>query len=279
MPLTSFLQFPDVRERFRQEFKKPSLKKQTQPLAAPQTKNYSLIGVAFDYLLRFQLQKLNPQAVSQNWIAEYGLQYVKQCGSKRLYEQGYFALVQARENYTQFLTTQIMNDEVIKSVLLLAKLEAVVRGANLQEDFLDINERDVEDLKGLLAIVKSTDFTTSGVVALNPTFGLASELVGGADADVVIDDCLIDIKTIKELVLQRKDFDQVVGYYLLSKIGGIHGVSSNHEIKRLGIYFSRYAHLYIMNVEDLFDSTRLPQILTWFENRAKEYSSSQHTSS
>jgi hypothetical protein len=271
MPLTSFLQLPDVREKFRQEFKKPNLKKQTQPLAAPQTKNYSLIGVAFDYLLRFEIKKLNPQAVSQDWLAEYGLQYIKQRSSKRLYEQGYLALVQAKEHYTQFLTTQIMNDELIKSVLLLAKLEAVVRGVNIQEDFQDINEKDVEDLKGLLAIVKPNDFTTTGAVFLNPTFGWASQLVGGADADVVIDDCLIDIKTIKDLVLKRRDFDQVVGYYLLSKLGGIDNASPNPEIKRLGIYFSRYAHLYIMNIEDLFDSTRLPQILSWLETRAKEY--------
>ncbi len=120
-----------------------------------------------------------------------------------------------------------------------------------------------------MAIVKPTEFTTSGVVVLNPKFGLASKLVKGADADVVIDDCLIDIKTIKDLVLTRKDFDQVVGYYLLSKLGGIDGASPHHEIKRLGIYFSRYAHLYIMNIEDLFKSTRLPSILTWFENRAR----------
>jgi hypothetical protein len=254
------------------------LKKQTQPLVASQTKNYRLVGLAFDYLLRFHVKRLNPQAVSQKWLAEYGLQCIKQCGSKRLYEQGYFALIQARENYTQFITTQIINDELIKSALMLAKLEAVYRGANIQEDFPDIDERDIEDLKGLLAIVKPTDFTTSGAVVLNPKFGLASKLVKGADADVVIDDCLIDIKTIKDLVLNRDDFDQVVGYYLLSKLGGIDGASPEYEIKRLGIYFSRYAHLYVMNVEDLFDSSKLPQILSWFENRAKEYSSRSRTS-
>ncbi len=268
MPLTSFIQLPDVREKLRQEFKKPNLIRQTQPLVTSQTTNYSLVGVAFDYLLRFYIKKLNPQAGSQRWLAESGLQYVKQRCSKRLYEQGYFALIQARENYTQFLTTKIINDELIKSTLLLAKLESVVRGAKIQEDFQNINERDVEDLKGLLAIIKPTDFTTSGIVALNPTFGWASELVGGADADVVLDDCLIDIKTIKELVLNRKDFDQVVGYYLLSKIGGIDGFPSSHEIKRLGIYFSRYAHLYIMNIEDLFDTNRLHKILSWLETRA-----------
>ncbi len=269
MPLTSFIQLPDVKERFREEFKKPALRRQTQPLVSSQTKNYRLVGVAFDYFLRFQIKNLNPQAVSKRWRANYGLECIRQRGFQRQYEQGYLALIQAGENYTQFIKTQIVNDELIKSVLMLAKLEAVYRGANIPEDFQYIDEKDVEDLKGLLAIVNNTDFTTSGVVVLNPDFGSASQLVRGADADVVIDDCLIDIKTTKDLVLNRDDFDQVIGYYLLSKLGGIGGAPSNHYIKRLGIYFSRYAHLYIMNIEDLFDSTRLPGILTWFENRAR----------
>jgi hypothetical protein len=37
---------------------------------------------------------------------------------------------------------------------------------------------------------------------LNPDFGFASKLVGGADADIVLDSTLIDIKTVKAATLK-----------------------------------------------------------------------------
>lgn len=46
---------------------------------------------------------------------------------------------------------------------------------------------------------------------LNPTFGEASALVGGADADFVIDHTLVDIKTTKYPELKREIPHQLVG--------------------------------------------------------------------
>ncbi len=57
---------------------------------------------------------------------------------------------------------------------------------------------------------------------LNPTFSAASELVSGA-GDVVLDGTMIDIKVNKNLEMGRDIFNQLVGYYYLSCIGGIDG--------------------------------------------------------
>ena len=46
--------------------------------------------------------------------------------------------------------------------------------------------------RNLLPIIEPSTFKSTGVVILNPGFGLASALVGGADADLLIDDLLID---------------------------------------------------------------------------------------
>ena len=57
MSLTSFLDNnPDVREQFKQEFHKPSLRVKKDLLAPPLTKRYSTVGTAFDYLLRFYVK-------------------------------------------------------------------------------------------------------------------------------------------------------------------------------------------------------------------------------
>lgn len=36
----------------------------------PRSKRYSLVGTAFDYLLRFELQRRAPHAISRPWIAK-----------------------------------------------------------------------------------------------------------------------------------------------------------------------------------------------------------------
>jgi hypothetical protein len=72
MSLTSFLTNKinqDVRDKFKQEFPKPKLSVRYEILAPPLTKNYGTIGTAFDYLLRFYLEYLNPGSINKPWIA------------------------------------------------------------------------------------------------------------------------------------------------------------------------------------------------------------------
>jgi len=74
MSLTSFIKYnQDVRTRFRQEFKKPKFAVKRDLLAPPLTKRYSLVGTAFDYLMRFYLKRLNPNAVMAGWVAELSI--------------------------------------------------------------------------------------------------------------------------------------------------------------------------------------------------------------
>lgn len=269
MSLTSFLEPSDVRARFRQEFTKPNIKKPKELLAPPLTKNYGLVGTAFDYLLRFYVQQQNPQAISNGWKAERSVNILKRKGFTRLYEQAYLIIVQTKEEYARYLENHQFTDELVRASLLLAKLDAVYRAGKIPENLEQIDDRDIEDLRKLLAIIEPGTFKSAGVVILNPGFGLASALMGGADADLLIDDLLIDIKTVKDASLSQEYFNQLIGYYALSKIEQIDGASSQHEIKRLGIYFSRYAYLYVMPIEEVIDEQRFPDFLKWFRNRAQ----------
>ena len=45
--------------------------------APPRTKNYMLVGVAFDYLFRFEMQRLNPSVIARKWVAEHSLARVR----------------------------------------------------------------------------------------------------------------------------------------------------------------------------------------------------------
>jgi hypothetical protein len=177
-------------------------------------------------------------------------------------------VTRARENYAEFLKARQITDDLIRSTLQLAKLDAFLRARKIDPNLDVIEQADIEDVKALINLVDFSQFTSQGVVLLNPTFGLISQKIGGADADFVVDDLLVDIKTTKKFELARYDFNQLMGYYILSKIDEIDGAPRGHEIKRLGIYFARYAYLFVFNVADVVNPATFPQFLEWFQERA-----------
>ena len=258
-------------------------------LAPSLTTRYSLVGTAFDYLFRFYIKYLNPKAITHRWVAESSLKYIKlrleQIKESKSpddeiimpifdnwYEEGKIIISKAKKNYLIFLKSGQLTDNLIKSTLLLSKLDFIFRVGYIVEDIEFIDNKDVEDLRKLISLVDSELFKTSKECILNPTFGEGSKLVGGADADLVVDDMLIDVKTVKKLTFSREYLDQLIGYYALYKIGGIDGMAKQIEIKKLGVYFSRYSYLYWYDIDDIIDKNRIPKFIEWFKARAIEES-------
>jgi hypothetical protein len=67
-----------------------------------------------------------------------------------------------------------------------------------------------------MSLVQERDFTSRKACYLNPKLGST-----GSNADLIIDDQLIDIKTTKALVLDRRHLHQLVLYYILLSLEGI----------------------------------------------------------
>ena len=70
MSLTQIVRDPMVRDHIRSVYTKPRISSKGTILAEPQTKAYALVGIAFDYLLRFEIHRRNPSAISGPWVAE-----------------------------------------------------------------------------------------------------------------------------------------------------------------------------------------------------------------
>ena len=81
MSLTSLLNNGDVKKRFLEEFPKPAFIIKKELLAPPLSKNYALVGTAFDYLLRFYIKYINPNTITRRWIAEKSLDIFSRCKS------------------------------------------------------------------------------------------------------------------------------------------------------------------------------------------------------
>lgn len=267
MSLTSLLNLKDVKAKFREVFPKPKIT-DGELVAAPVTQNYMLVGTAFDYLLRFYLEQRYPFAVAQPWIASHAEFLVKPHSG--LHKRVTLILEDAKKQYDDFLTKGVVTDVLLRSCLLLAQLDPIFRRNAVVPDLGQINDGDVLDLRQLLASVRSEIFHPQSVCLLDPSFGAGSVLVGGADIDLVLDDTLVEIKTTKQPRLQQDHYNQIIGYYLLSKVGGIDGAPSGHTIQNVAIYSARYATLHVFPIEKIASQATFASFAQWFSERAKQ---------
>lgn len=271
MSLTSFIRRPEVRTGFRGAVVKPAFKCSVPLVAPPLSKHYGLVGSAFDYLLRFFIERLNQNANKYTWVAHLALTLLS--GNSRLYRIAAQRLLQAEKHYAMYLKTGIITDELLTSVLYLATMDVIFRagpGVIRAEHFENVDPLDVEDLKALISVVPKQEFTAIQTSVLNPSFGWASQLVGGADADVIIDDTLIEIKTTKYLTLDRSYIDQLIGYYVLLKLNGISSCvpsafkAKEYELNYIGVYFARHGYFYKVPINDVIEPGFFPEFAKWF---------------
>jgi hypothetical protein len=272
MSLTSFLeQNPDVRAQFLLHFKKPDFRVKSPLLAPPLTTSYGLVGTAFDYLLRFSIEKLNTNTRTGAWIADQGLAKVCACCSRAIATKAIHCLGEAKKRHRAFLRSSrtLPPPALIEAAVWLASLDTVFRcGFTSPKMFTPPPRALTKDLQAMLSLVQPEHFLAKRRCVLNPTFGRGSELVGGADGDLIIDGTLIDVKTSKHLKFEREFFNQVAGYYALSCIGGVDGCTKA-EIKHLAIYYARYGVLHRIAVADCIAESALPAFLRWFKKRAR----------
>lgn len=87
------------------------------------------------------------------------------------------------------------------------------------------------------------NFLLSQKACLNPTFD-GSGFIEGADTDLVVDGCLIDIKTTINPLKDAQWIYQVLGYVLLDW-------HDENQIKDVAIYFSRQSFMLKWSLNDL----------------------------
>lgn len=144
----------------------------------------------------------------------------------------------AKRHHDDFIRTGTMTRNLREAALNLATLDLVVRTGRMFS-MPTVTDDILTDMEHLYSIMqKSGVMCPKNRTFLNPTFGKGSMLVDGADADLIIDDTLIDIKTTKSCLFTQDIYNQLLGYYALStfekKFGGI---------IEMGVYFSRYGML------------------------------------
>ena len=271
MSLTDWVQWD--KELIDALFDKPAFKHaQYQLTCLPLSTNYGTVGAAFDYLMRIKLYLHNYKFVPlqyDNWgmtftsngqinafplTARHGAKTIK--GKQFIHDfiDKLFDCVDNKYDIHSFAT----------DCIILAKLESIYRSGKIYPDSIifNINDNDVKDLDNLIGLTNINEFTSTKQCIMNPTFGNSSKDIGGADADIIIDDTIIDIKTTKYSKFEKEYFRQLVGYYILNAREG----NKYGKINNLGIYFSRYGLLFKFPIPPMKNISNV----SWLESKPKK---------
>lgn len=293
MSLTSFVSMSEVKAKLKPLRPKLSRKLNVPLKVEPRSKRYTLVGTAFDYLLRFELQRRAPHAVSERWIAEYAPEIIcHEAGSasvsmdimagaapdqylppEEIAKRMRNLLRKAKDALAAYLKSKAptvgMQAELASHAIRLAKLDSVYRAWRLEPGFEEASPEDVQDLVDLLAIAPFDDLMHNKVLLLNPNFGSVSHLVCGADADLIAGNSLVDFKTTKKGEMNVDDLDQLLGYLLLARK---HRTADPTfpAINQLELYFCRHGYLWSLEASAWTSNPAFHEIEQWFFQRADE---------
>ncbi len=227
---------------------------------------WALTGTALDYRLRYQYEIGDPES----FTAYLGWQeVVRRPHGERAPDTGWTSLLGAiadlvdRANPAKSVLA--LDDELALSRMcgLLAMYEQIYRmggiaNPNTQksrlfevgldaslDELLDlIDPRLPPDLAALVQLHResSQDLSGQSQLVCNPEFARSRDL-GGADADMMIDHALVELKTMKTAALSKKFAWQVLGYLLAD-------TDDVYEIESVGWYFARQGYWWTFPVDE-----------------------------
>jgi hypothetical protein len=249
------------------------------PLQAfPHTDHYSLIGTAFDYLLRWELERRNPSAKDREWVATTTVTKLIPTlrrgsglggGLADRYQYVHREALRFHRGYLRLKgpLPESIRRSAARLVLCLAKIDPLYRAGKVDPTVDEYDPADVDDVLALLEIVpwESLGCRSNCVPILNPDFGSVTVRFKGADADLVIEDgglgggILVDFKASKYNEI-AKHLPQLVGYGMIIDLYREENPFFP-EIAEAGIYWARHGALETFDFgkvrsSDGYDSTR-----------------------
>ena len=246
MSLSSILQRSSIKSIFRERIIRPPVYLSKTLLAPPLGRLPHRIGTAFDYAMRYGFMARGWGTMGQI-VADNALQApTRGLLDKQTRKKVQNSLQEAKAVLSCMEPIVELSIESARSCLELADIDLIYRIGHVDDIGLGAQHDEIVDLQSLFRIIPWDKFRPTRRMFLNPSFGEGSHRVGGADADVIIDHRVIDIKVIRDLKIRSEFINQVVGYALLANTFGIENDPPStdcQEIVRVEIYLARSAEL------------------------------------
>jgi len=289
MSLTGFIKQPHVKEQFGEEFPNQGNQVSNTIQAEWQTQNHARIRTAFDYLLRFWLQRNVPNCHFQPLNAESSLELAEEQSPE--YEgQIRTSINQAKTARDEYLETGTVTPTLIQSAIDLARIDNIFsREGKVPKNLGEYDDADIVDCIRLIEILDNSNELDGSVVHLNPTLGYGSWLIGGANPDLILDGTLVDVEVSDKPNFKPDYWRRLVAYLVIADIENIlheKGVYDqiglgefmteppSYEIKQFGVYFARYGELSTIPASAIYTANNYPDFRGWFIQAAfDEYES------
>lgn len=228
------------------------------------------IGTAFDYALRFGLRSRSlteiDRVVAENAISNIDAYQSTEMTS--LIQEEYTSAMNVMRSLPPSLD---LDEDAARACLRLAALDVVCRARIVDEVSREPQQEEIDEMRDLYRIIPWERFKAATRIIANPTFGEGSSLVGGADADLIMDKTLVEIKTIKEQSLSIDIVRQLVGYAVLANTFGVNGKPFKVlPIEKLAVYFSRSGYLHTFELADAVTPAARSKVLEFLIDPGKE---------
>ncbi|WP_276302557.1 hypothetical protein [Halorussus lipolyticus] len=185
------------------------------------------------------------------------------------------SLYRAKKHAEQFVKTGMNADEVVNAALLYSGWDQE-KEENSSIDLESFNDDLVTELQGLFNQLRSQEWTTGELTYLNPNFGQHWNILEG-EADFIIDDLLVDVKTTEDETFTPAFWRQLLTYYILNDVQRVLYEETDRtdqeypKVNRVGIYFARYGELQTVDMDDIInDRDEYERFRAWFVDRAIE---------
>ncbi len=226
----------------------------------------SVVGTAFDYVARFMIARFiknNKESALDNLAAERGIKFFNAIEQEFINEKFEYYLEEI-ERYI-YGDNEIGLKDITMMSCFLARLEHAARTNWIpnNETIKYIHKEDKEILKEVnqMGVVFYDDFISRGMVkensdvVFNPTFGVCTKKLKGADGDIFIDGVLWDFKTTKINIKKTEDFTQMWQYLVYDKVCKLYGDDSyslkDKEIKAVAFYKARFGEIEFLKVKEI----------------------------
>lgn len=266
MSLTRFVARPAMRAAFNANAARvrlPFNARGLEPTAPSRGLHHSAVGTAFDYLARFRLARevmrgLRDADVTLHdtgWAAEDAVAAMADHPRYRRHHPRWsFLVAKARELFDDWVGGREDDvGRVAKCCQYLANVDLLVRIGDFNPFFAPREAVQAELLELDAAFDPLRLLGPRRTVMLNPVFML-SDMVDGADADLIVDDTIIDIKTTNGIGPSAGHLRQLLGYAVLHGMGGVDagsGEASTDPVRRVGVYFARYGRIAAWDIDEV----------------------------
>lgn len=260
MSVTTLLKDPEVRNFVSGLVTVPKVDKYPVVQVPMGTTDPGRMGSAIDYGIRMWLEARHGGKVTNPWVAEMGKDSGKLSAIDKSIVQKFL-----NETHLYFKTVSKVDSEFAERCWALAGLDVLYRVGIRPVNLIDLpTMEEVNEIKMMMKGVFDNFPKPKKYCLLNPTFGTASLMVNGADADVIQDDTIIEIKTTKKQRPYLSDYlYQLAFYAALADLSVVDGLKKVTPMKKLGIYFSRHFLYLEWELSELISKENMGKLQDW----------------